>query len=87
MSAAGGWGKVVLGDGEHKDITIYGANWCPHCHKEMAHLANSGATFVDCADPTNQAECQAKGIQAFPTIFKGDKSVMGEASLEKLLKL
>ena len=82
-----GWGKFTLGDGEHKDITVYGANWCPHCHKEITLLANSGATFVDCSDSAHMAECQAKGVKAFPTIFKGEKSIQGEASLEQLLKL
>jgi glutaredoxin len=87
FASMSGWGKFTLGDGEHKDITIYGSNWCPHCHKEMSLLANSGATFVDCADPMNTAECKAKNVRAFPTVFKGEKHVEGEASLDELLKL
>lgn len=88
MSAPKGWGSFTLGNGDQgKDITVYGASWCPHCHNEMSKLKGTGATFVDCSDADNQKLCQSKNIRAFPTIYKGDKHVEGEASLEQLLAL
>ena len=87
MPGPAGWGSFKLGDGPHSNITVFGANWCPHCHNEMAHLKGTGATFVDCADTTNQKLCASKNIEGYLTIFVGEKSISGEADLETLLKL
>eukprot|EP00997_Jenningsia_sp_PLL12_P010143 NODE_7290_length_463_cov_66.026570_g6461_i0.p3 GENE.NODE_7290_length_463_cov_66.026570_g6461_i0~~NODE_7290_length_463_cov_66.026570_g6461_i0.p3 ORF type:complete len:85 (-),score=25.86 NODE_7290_length_463_cov_66.026570_g6461_i0:136-390(-) len=82
----GGWGTVTLGSGtKGKNITVYGANWCPHCHTEMRHLAGTGAKFVDCADTQNKDAC--RGIGAYPTIFKNGKPFKQGVATAKQLGL
>ncbi len=71
----------------------YGAYWCPHCHeqkqlfgKEAADLIN----YVECAaDGVNSqmAQCQAAGVQAFPTWEIKGQLHAGTKSLNELADL
>lgn len=60
---------------ERKGLTIYGAEWCPHCVKAKEDLAEHSPTFVDCTK--NPHECDHMGIHGIPKIFNGEKSLGG----------
>ena len=60
---------------ERTGLTIYGADWCPHCRAAKDDLAKFNATFVDCTQ--NQAECDHKQIQGIPKVVNGEKTVQG----------
>ena len=50
-----------------KGLTMYGAEWCPHCKEEKALFGDSFkyVNYVEC--PQNTDLCLAKGIQGYPT--------------------
>ncbi|MEI8337531.1 MAG: protein disulfide isomerase family protein [bacterium] len=71
-----------------KNITMYGAVWCPHCQKQKALF---GAAFhyvpyVEC--PDNTKLCEDKGVTGYPTwITASGTKLEGEQSLEKLAEV
>ena len=71
-----------------KNMTMYGAVWCPHCQKQKALF---GADFhyvpyVEC--PDNTKLCEDKGITGYPTwITATGTRYEGEQSLEKLSEI
>jgi len=71
-----------------KNITMYGAAWCPHCQKQKALFGQSFkyVPYVEC--PDNQKLCLDKGINGYPTWITSDgKKVEGEQTLENLSAL
>eukprot|EP00997_Jenningsia_sp_PLL12_P009937 NODE_7022_length_477_cov_243.257009_g2832_i2.p2 GENE.NODE_7022_length_477_cov_243.257009_g2832_i2~~NODE_7022_length_477_cov_243.257009_g2832_i2.p2 ORF type:complete len:80 (-),score=20.13 NODE_7022_length_477_cov_243.257009_g2832_i2:169-408(-) len=56
-------------------LTIYGTNWCPHCQAAKAELAPFHPKFVDC--DKHGAACKKAGVEGFPKIVNGDRSVVG----------
>ncbi|TAL56410.1 MAG: hypothetical protein EPN86_02655 [Nanoarchaeota archaeon] len=70
-----------------KNITMYGAEWCPHCQNEKKAFGDSFqfVPYVEC--PDNPQKCLAAGINGYPTwIFPDGKKLEGEQGLEKLSK-
>jgi glutaredoxin len=68
-----------------KDITMYGAAWCPHCQREKRLFGSSFqyVPYVEC--PDNPALCTAKDVKGYPTwIFPDGRVFAGEQGLEKL---
>ncbi|OHA11625.1 MAG: hypothetical protein A3I44_03025 [Candidatus Sungbacteria bacterium RIFCSPLOWO2_02_FULL_51_17] len=68
-----------------KNITVYGAEWCPHCQNEKKAFGDSFrfVPYVEC--PDNPQKCLAAGINGYPTwIFPGGKKLESEQGLEKL---
>ncbi len=70
-----------------KGITMYGAEWCPHCQNQKNLFGNSFRfiLYVEC--PKEPQRCIAQGIQVYPTfVFKDGRKLEGEQSLENLAK-
>lgn len=68
-----------------KQITMYGAQWCPHCQNEKRAFGSSFkyVPYVEC--PDDPQKCLAVGINGYPTwIFPGGKKLEGEQGLNKL---
>lgn len=68
-----------------KKITMYGADWCPHCQNEKKAFGDSFrfVPYVECPQYPNR--CLAAGIKGYPTwIFPGGKKLEGEQGLQKL---
>lgn len=68
-----------------KEITMYGAEWCPHCKNEKKRFGSSFqyVPYVECPDNPNM--CVAKGVNGYPTwIFPDGKKLEGEQGLKKL---
>ncbi len=68
-----------------KGLTMYGADWCPHCQNEKKWLGDSFKylPYVECT--TQTATCQAKGVQGYPTfIFDDGRRLVGEQTLQQL---
>lgn len=74
------------------DITVYGANFCGWCKKQKDELEGSEYRYVDCTDSANKAECESKGVKAYPTIQYKNKegkfqTTPGFKTAEKLKEL
>lgn len=74
-----------------KNVTMYGAYWCPHCANQKALFGTQGAkelNYVECdkrGKLANPELCVQKGIKQYPTwIFPDGSSTSGELSLEAL---
>ena len=70
---------------KEKEITMYGAEWCPHCQNEKKVFGNDFKyiPYVEC--PDNPRVCINAGIEGYPTwILKDGKKLVGEQGLEKL---
>jgi glutaredoxin len=67
-----------------KNAVMYGAEWCGHCKNQKAMFGDSFkyVTYVECT--TNQATCDANGVQGYPTWIINGKAYPGEISLESL---
>ncbi len=68
-----------------KQITMYGADWCPHCQNEKSAFGDSFrfVPYVEC--PKDPQMCLAKRINGYPTwIFPDDKRLEGEQGIENL---
>ena len=68
-----------------KNVTMYGADWCPHCQKEKAMFGSAFqyVPYVECPDDPKQ--CLDLGVQGYPTwIFPDGRRLVGEQGLEKL---
>ena len=75
-----------------KGITMYGADWCPHCQSQKNRFGSSFkfVPYVEC--PADPKLCLAKGVVNYPTwIFPassaggpGEKRLVGDQELQKL---
>ncbi|MDP2598527.1 MAG: hypothetical protein Q8P49_01715 [Candidatus Liptonbacteria bacterium] len=68
-----------------KKITMYGANWCPHCQNEKQALGSSFrfVPYVEC--PDEPEKCLAQGVNGYPTwIFPDGRKLEGEQGIKKL---
>ena len=63
-----------------KNVTWYGASWCPHCREQKAlfHPSVADQNYVECSDTTNPGAqkqiCIDKNITGYPTWIFGDGS-------------
>ena len=68
-----------------KGVTMYGADWCPHCQNEKNAFGSSFdfIPYVECsADPER---CLSKKIDGYPTwIFSDGKRLIGEQGPKRL---
>jgi hypothetical protein len=75
-----------------KGAKFYGAYWCPHCQEQKTEFGSSAQylPYVEC-DPSgenaNPQECQAAGIQGYPTWVINKIKYEGSQSLDKLKDL
>lgn len=55
-----------------KWITMYGTTRCPHCQNQKKRFGDSAdlITFIDCDE--SRIQCQAAGVQWFPTWITPD---------------
>lgn len=68
-----------------KGITMYGADWCPHCQNEKKAFGDSFkyVSYVEC--PKNPKLCLSAGVDGYPTwILKNGTRLVGEQGLERL---
>ena len=68
-----------------KNITMYGADWCPHCQNEKKAFGSSFSKipYVEC--PADPQSCIDAGIKGYPTwIFPDGKRLEGEQGIQKL---
>lgn len=68
-----------------KQVTMYGAEWCPHCQNEKRRFGGAFryVPYVECPEQT--ALCIDKGINGYPTwIFPDGRRFEGEMGLERL---
>lgn len=68
-----------------KGITMYGADWCPHCQNEKKAFGSSFkfVPYIEC--PADPKKCIDKGIEGYPTwILPSGKKLVGEQGLQKL---
>ena len=68
-----------------KEITMYGAYWCPHCQAEKKAFGEAWkyVPYVECTQETQK--CLDKGIQGYPTwIWPDGKRLEGEQGPAKL---
>lgn len=71
-----------------KGVTMYGAEWCPHCKVEKARFGAAWkyVPYVEC--PQNEKICLDKGIRGYPTwITASGERYEGEQGLEKLAQI
>ncbi|MBI4087920.1 hypothetical protein HY418_00880 [Candidatus Kaiserbacteria bacterium] len=68
-----------------KNITMYGAEWCPHCQSEKKAFGSSFKYVLHVECPDDPKKCIAAGINGYPTwIFPDGKKLEGEQGLSKL---
>jgi hypothetical protein len=68
-----------------KQITMYGADWCPHCQNEKNAFGDSFrlVQYVEC--PREPRRCLAAGVTRYPTwTFPDGRTLEGEQGLENL---
>ncbi|MDO8664083.1 MAG: hypothetical protein Q7K44_00810 [Candidatus Liptonbacteria bacterium] len=68
-----------------KGITMYGADWCPHCQNEKNRFGSSFrfVPYVEC--PDDPKRCIAAGVTGYPTwIFPDGIRLEGDQELQKL---
>ena len=77
----------------NKNVTMYGAYWCPHCANQKKLFGTQGfekVKYVECAVGGPSAQpvlCTEKKIEGYPTwIFPDGSRLQGEISLEELSK-
>ncbi len=71
-----------------KKLTMYGADWCPHCQAEKKLFGNSFkyVPYVEC--PNNPQLCLEKGVNGYPTwIDAAGNKYEGEQGLNKLAEI
>ena len=71
-----------------KNLTMYGADWCPHCKREKARFGDAFkyVPYVEC--PNNEKLCLDKGVQGYPTwIDASGAKYEGEQGLQKLSEI
>lgn len=70
-----------------KNITMYGAVWCPWCQKEKANFGDSFrfVPYVEC--PENAQKCLDLDVKGYPTwIFPDGHRLQGYQGVETLSK-
>lgn len=70
-----------------KEVTMYGADWCPHCQNEKKEFGRAFkyVLYVEC--PADPKRCLDLGVEGYPTwIFPDGRKLVGEQGLEKLAK-
>lgn len=70
-----------------KQITMYGADWCPHCQNEKNAFGDSFrfVPYVEC--PREPRRCLAAGVEGYPTwVFPDGKKLVGEQGVEQLAR-
>ncbi|MEK7506566.1 MAG: hypothetical protein AAB566_00730 [Patescibacteria group bacterium] len=68
-----------------KKITMYGAEWCPHCLNEKKAFGDSFKyiPYVECPQEPNK--CLAAGIRGYPTWLMPDgRKLEGEQGINRL---
>ena len=68
-----------------KGVTMYGADWCPHCQNEKKAFGDSFRLipYVEC--PKEPQRCLAAMVNGYPTwIFQDGRRLEGEQGIEKL---
>ena len=68
-----------------KEVTMYGADWCPHCQNEKKLFGDSFrfVPYVEC--PDDPQRCLREDIQGYPTwVFPDGRRFAGEQGLEKI---
>ena len=71
-----------------KELTMYGADWCPHCQNEKNNFGESFqyVPYVECPDEPKL--CIEKGIEGYPTWLLPDGTkLVGEQGLQKLSEI
>lgn len=72
---------------EEKGVTMYGADWCPHCQDEKREFGDAFqyVPYVEC--PKEPKRCLDAGVSGYPTwIFQDGKKLVGEQGVRKLSK-
>lgn len=75
-----------------KNITMYGAFWCPHCQEQKEYFGQSFkyVNYVECSEPDLKQNnlCNAEGIVGYPTWkFANETKYEGELTLENLSQI
>lgn len=68
-----------------RGVTMYGADWCPHCQSEKKAFGSAFkyVPYVEC--PRDPKRCLDLGIQGYPTwIFADGRRLEGEQGLARL---
>lgn len=68
-------------------VTMYGADWCPHCQNEKKAFGDSFrfVPYVEC--PDDPQRCLKEGIEGYPTwVFPDGRKLVGEQGLKILSK-
>jgi hypothetical protein len=68
-----------------KNITMYGAYWCPHCQNQKKSFGASWSMvpYIECTQETQR--CLDQKVEGYPTwIFPDGKRLEGEVSLDRL---
>lgn len=68
-----------------KNVTMYGAYWCPHCQNTKKNFGTSFqyVKYVECTVETKK--CTDENVNGYPTWTFGDGSrVEGEISLQQI---
>lgn len=68
-----------------RGITMYGAEWCPHCKNEKKAFGSAFdfVPYVEC--PIEKQRCAELKIEGYPTwIFPDGKRLVGEQGITKL---
>lgn len=70
-----------------KGLTMYGAEWCPHCQNQKKLFGSSFqfVPYVEC--PNTPKLCLDKGVNGYPTWILGDTTLVGEQPLAKLSEI
>lgn len=71
-----------------KQLTMYGAYWCPHCQNEKKNFGDSikYVPYVECTQETKK--CLDAGIESYPTwIDAAGQKYSGEQGLLGLSKI
>ncbi|MEM8640676.1 MAG: vitamin K epoxide reductase family protein [Cyanobacteria bacterium P01_G01_bin.54] len=77
------------------DAKMYGAYWCPHCRDQknlFGKEAFKKVTYVECAEDAEKDEpqpdqCEAAGVQSYPTWEIDGQMRPGQIPLEQLASL
>ncbi|MDO8642587.1 MAG: thioredoxin domain-containing protein [Candidatus Woesearchaeota archaeon] len=67
-----------------KGAVMYGTDWCSHCkaQKELFGRSFRNIIYVNCDKAPDQ--CDAAGVEGFPTWVIGNQSSSGTQPLDKL---
>lgn len=68
---------------KENNFVIYGADWCPYCQQVLEMFGGKAAAspiYVECT--VEEALCNEKNINAYPTILVNDQKYEGARSLE-----